>query len=52
LFQIAERYFEIICNFRRRPNLQPRIPWWLTIDLTVIVMSVILIGIGFWIGVL
>jgi hypothetical protein len=29
-----------------------RIPWWLTIDLTVIVMSVILIGIGFWIGVL
>jgi hypothetical protein len=29
-----------------------RIPWWLTIDLMVIVISAILIGIGFWIGVL
>jgi hypothetical protein len=28
------------------------VPWWLTIDLTVIVVSAILIGIGFWIGVL
>jgi hypothetical protein len=29
-----------------------RIPWWLTIDLSVIVVSAILIGIGFLIGVL
>jgi len=29
-----------------------RIPGWLRIDLTVIAISVILIGIGFWIGVL
>jgi predicted Abi (CAAX) family protease len=27
-------------------------PWWLTIDVTVIVTSAILIGIAFWIGVL
>ena len=26
-------------------------PWWLTIDLSVIVISAILIGIGLWIGV-
>jgi hypothetical protein len=25
-------------------------PWWLTIDLSVIVMSAIIIGIGAWIG--
>jgi hypothetical protein len=29
-----------------------RIPRWLTIDLTVIVISAMLIGIGLWIGVL
>jgi len=29
-----------------------RIPWWHTIDLSVIDISAILIGIGFWIGVL
>jgi hypothetical protein len=29
-----------------------RIPAWLTIDLTVIAVSAILIGIGFWIGAL
>jgi hypothetical protein len=28
------------------------VPWWLTIDLSVIVTSAILIGTGFWIGVL
>jgi hypothetical protein len=27
-----------------------RIPRWLTIDLTVLVLSTILIGIAFWIG--
>ena len=27
-------------------------PWWLTIDLAVIVIPAILIGIAFWIGVL
>ena len=27
-----------------------RIPRWLTIDLTVLVLSAILIGIAFWIG--
>jgi hypothetical protein len=27
-------------------------PWWLTIDLSVIVISAIIIGIGFWIMVL
>jgi hypothetical protein len=26
------------------------VPWWLTIDLSVIVMSAILIGAVFWIG--
>jgi hypothetical protein len=25
-------------------------PWWLTIDLSVIVISAILIGVAFWIG--
>ena len=29
-----------------------RIPWWLTIDLSVIVVSMILIGTGFWVGAL
>jgi len=29
-----------------------RIPWWLTIDLSVIVISAIIIGTGFWIMVL
>jgi hypothetical protein len=29
-----------------------RIPWWPTIDLSLIVISAIIIGIGFWIMVL
>jgi hypothetical protein len=29
-----------------------RIPWWFTIDLSMIVFSSIVIGIAFWIGVL
>jgi hypothetical protein len=29
-----------------------RIPWWFTIDLSMIVLSAIVIGIAFWIGVL
>ena len=33
------------------PKLKTRIPVWLTIDLSVIAISVILIGVGFWIGV-
>ena len=28
----------------------PRVPQWLTIDLTVIVISAIIIGVGLWIG--
>jgi hypothetical protein len=27
-----------------------RVPRWLTIDLTVIVISIIIIGVGLWIG--
>jgi hypothetical protein len=28
------------------------VPWWLTIDLSIIAVSMILVGTGFWIGVL
>ena len=28
-----------------------QMPWWLTVDVSIIVIAAILIGIGFWIGV-